>query len=186
MPSRFSLWTGAILVVGIGLLSAGYFAYEKLQSLNDLSAIEAMITEDFPDVSQMSPAALAKHQGKTGDDLLVIDCRKPHEYAVSHLPGAVNLTSASEVAEYLKDTGRTPHEIVAYCSVGYRSSKLARTLQKNGFENVANLRGSIFAWANEDRPLETADGTEVFVVHPYHDFWAKLLKPGKSSLEKPK
>ncbi|MCB1064481.1 MAG: rhodanese-like domain-containing protein [Verrucomicrobiae bacterium] len=180
MPSRFSLWSGAILVVGMGLLAAGYYGYDKLQKLNDLPSIEAMISEDFSDVTHLSPAALADRQKTSGDDLLIIDCRKPHEYAVSHLPNAVNLRSASEVTQYLEDTGRTPQEIVAYCSVGYRSSKLARALQKDGYENVANLRGSIFAWANEDRPLENSDGTEVLTVHPYHDFWAKLLKPGKA------
>ncbi len=185
MPSRFALWTGAILIVGIALLAMSYCGYEKLQSLDDLPSIEALIAEDFPDVPHLSPAALAERMRSPGTDLLIIDCRQPHEYAVSHLPGAINLTSRAEVLRHLEASGRTPDEIAVYCSVGYRSSRLARALRKEGLEPVANLRGSIFAWANQDRPLEKPDGSRADTVHPYNTYWAKLLKPGKSSIDPP-
>lgn len=35
--------------------------------------------------------------------------------------------------------------MVAYCTVGYRSSQLARKLAGEGFQ-AANLEGSILAW----------------------------------------
>ena len=50
--------------------------------------------------------------------------------------------------------------IVVYCSVGYRSARVARWLGRQGFTNVRNLDGSLFAWANEGRPME-ADGRPV-------------------------
>ena len=38
--------------------------------------------------------------------------------------------------------------IVVYCSVGYRSEKIAEELDKLGFTNVSNLYGGIFEWIN--------------------------------------
>ena len=60
--------------------------------------------------------------------------------------------------------------IVAYCSVGYRSSVFAERLQRAGYLNVRQLDGGIFQWANEGRPL--AGGK---VVHPYNARWGRYL-----------
>jgi hypothetical protein len=65
--------------------------------------------------------------------------------------------------------------IVVYCSVGYRSSVLARKLQDMGVTRVYNLEGSIFKWANEERPL-VRNGDTVQKVHPYDAYWGKLLE----------
>jgi 3-mercaptopyruvate sulfurtransferase SseA len=65
--------------------------------------------------------------------------------------------------------------IVVYCSVGYRSSRLAERLQKAGCTNVFNLDGSIFQWANEGRLLER-DGRPVNEVHPYSQTFGQLLR----------
>ncbi len=40
-----------------------------------------------------------------------------------------------------------------------------------------NLKGSIFAWANEGRPLVAGDGQSAKQVHPFDAFFWKLLKP---------
>ena len=42
--------------------------------------------------------------------------------------------------------------VVTYCTVGYRSAKVARQLQKQGFTNVKNLRGSILGWVRTHAP----------------------------------
>lgn len=64
--------------------------------------------------------------------------------------------------------------IVVYCSVGYRSSRLARQLRTRGVKNVFNLEGSLFKWANEGRPVYR--GSErVQEVHPFDEDWGELL-----------
>ena len=65
--------------------------------------------------------------------------------------------------------------IVLYCSVGHRSSELAQFLMKKGYTEVYNLEGSIFAWANEGRPVYRGN-ERVKVVHPYDRTWGRLLK----------
>jgi hypothetical protein len=61
--------------------------------------------------------------------------------------------------------------------VGYRSSRLAARLTEGGRRDVHNLKGSIFAWANEGRPLVAGDGQSAKQVHPFDAFFWKLLKP---------
>jgi rhodanese-related sulfurtransferase len=104
---------------------------------------------------------------------LLIDVRTREEYEVSHLPGAVWAKTSGQIASALRGASdRQP--IVLYCSVGVRSSKAAAQLMRSGRTNVFNLKGSIFEWANEDRPL-TANGRPAHVVHPYNQRWGVLL-----------
>ena len=65
--------------------------------------------------------------------------------------------------------------IVVYCSVGVRSSELARALQAVGRTNVFNLDGAIFQWANEGRPLY-AGSNVVTTVHRDNRKWGRFLR----------
>jgi len=40
---------------------------------------------------------------------------------------------------------------------------------------VVNLRGGVFAWHNQARPLENEAGT-TDTIHPYNDKWGKLVE----------
>lgn len=179
MSVRFKLWVIGLLLLAVMLLLAVQWVHDKLQVLKSIDSIEAAIVEDFPGVTHLTTAELAQLLD-TDPALLLIDCRKPEEYAVSHLPGAVNLQTADDVAAYLKKESIQPSRIVSYCSVGWRSSRLTTALTESGIGNAFNLRGSIFRWANEDRPLEKPDGSPATVVHPLHSVWSGLLKEGKA------
>lgn len=182
MTTRFKAWITLLLALGVLLLLVTDWVYNKLQVLKSIDAIEAAITEDFPDVTHLAPADFATlREAEPG--LLLVDCRKPEEYAVSRIPGAVNLRSAEEVQAYLEKETTQPSRIVSYCSVGWRSAKLTRALHEAGYAGAANLRGSIFRWANEDRPLEKPDGSPAQTVHPLHEVWSGLLDEGKAWTE---
>lgn len=54
--------------------------------------------------------------------LLIIDARRPDEYAISHIPGAVNIHTllARRVSRYLQNVDlATP--VLTYCAAGLRS-----------------------------------------------------------------
>ena len=110
---------------------------------------------------------------------LLLDVRQPQEFKVSHLPGAINVSPNASVQDaantVLKDVPKD-RRIVAYCSIGVRSSILAQRLTEAGYTNVHNMIGSIFQWANEDRPL-VGDNGPVKKVHPYNAHWGRLLEP---------
>jgi rhodanese-related sulfurtransferase len=135
--------------------------------------VRRRIAKEFPNVPQITTGDLAawladEQRAKP----ILLDVRKGEEFAVSHLAGArrVDPEALATQLDLAKDT-----PIVTYCSVGYRSSALAERLRQAGYTQVQNLDGSIFQWANEDRPL-VRDGKPATQVHPYSALWGGLLK----------
>lgn len=140
--------------------------------------VNAYIAVRHPFVKSINTAALSEMIAKQREDakangFVLLDIREEAEYAVSHLPGAKHV-KPDQIAAFAKSQlealpKTTP--IVVYCAVGARSAIAAQALTALGFTNVLNVKGSIFAWANEGRPLE--GGTR---VHPYDAHWGELLK----------
>jgi len=138
------------------------------------SAVNRMIAADFPDVPTLTTDSLAARLAdSTAPRPLLLDARSPEEYAVSHLPVARRVDPEADSLPGL-DTLSRDRPIVVYCSVGYRSARVTAQLRDQGFSNVRNLKGSIFRWANEGRPL-VRNGTPVEAVHPYDATWGTLL-----------
>lgn len=139
-----------------------------------LDAMASVIRLRFGDVPQVSPDDLVTW---LADDTRAhpqfLDVREPDEYAVSHLPGAIQIAPDAPAEAVLARIDQT-RPVVAYCSVGYRSSLLVQRLRAAGFTRAVNLEGSIFAWANDGHPLES-NGERVSVVHPYDSRFGRLL-----------
>jgi rhodanese-related sulfurtransferase len=138
------------------------------------NAVHHMIEADFPAAPSITTDSLAKRLAdSTAQRPLLLDARSRDEYAVSHLPGARRVDPTATTIPGLDTLSRdTP--IVVYCSVGYRSARVTTRLREQGFTRVANLKGSIFRWANEGRPV-TRNDTPVRAVHPYNQTWGTLL-----------
>lgn len=144
-----------------------------LRPAPEWSAILAEVRAKYPDVRQVSSAELLAREVDPGPILL--DARSREEFEVSHLRGAACASDEAAAVSALAGVG-SEREIVVYCSVGMRSAALAEKLNRRGFENVANLEGGIFAWANEGNPLYRGE-TVVEVVHPFDERWGALLAP---------
>ena len=138
------------------------------------STVFRMIELTWPEVPQLATAELSRRLA-AHERVLLIDTRAKDEYLVSHLPGAVWAESPAQLRAAARTVPAT-QLIVLYCSVGVRSSKAAAMLMAEGGHKVANLKGSIFQWANEGRALE-ADGRPAVRVHPYNRIWGQLLEP---------
>jgi rhodanese-related sulfurtransferase len=160
-------------VVAAGV-TAWWTAFNPFPS--DLDAMKRIVRAKFPSVQQLSTSELAAWLAdRSRPAPLLLDAREPAEFAISHLPDAVRVTPAAKAGE-LKPLLSGNRPVVVYCSVGYRSSALVERLAKAGVANVASLEGSIFAWANEGRPL-VSNGQPASVVHPYAAKWGRLLNP---------
>ena len=167
----------AISVVAVPAVSVPAAAQEDTEDNTMFwSTTLKMIRAKFPQVAQLSTDSLHTwlEASKTAERPLLLDVREKEEYGVSHLKDAVSALTKEEALQALE--GVAPDRpVVLYCSVGYRSSEMAGFLQKRGFRKVYNLEGSIFAWANEGRPVYRGD-ERVHEVHPYDRVWGKLLK----------
>ena len=134
--------------------------------------VDNAITAEFPDVKSISTTLLHQRLRNPTVAPVVVDVRASKEFAVSYLPTAVNLTTASEIAQRYPDRNAG---LVLYCSVGYRSAAVAAELMAMGYTRVVNLRHSLFEWANQDYPLVNASGATPY-AHPYNRRWGKLLR----------
>ena len=98
---------------------------------------------------EIQPTELKK-EWTANPDLVVIDVREPHEYAIARIEGA-RLMPLSELAGRLRELdGRA--EIVTHCHHGIRSLQAREILKGAGFANVRSLAGGIDAWACEVDP----------------------------------
>ncbi len=134
----------------------------------------ASIPREFPEVQQITTQEFAAWvRDRNRPPPMIFDTREEEEFVVSHILNARYLNPGSNIVTALGNLDKsTP--IVVYCSVGYRSSKMARKLQQAGFSHVYNLEGSIFKWANEGNPVVQGDRPATH-VHPYDANWGKLL-----------
>jgi len=159
----------ALIICALGgIAAAGLLRGESPPG--DLAAYAATLRAKFPGVPTIAPSGLAAIEPSP----ILLDVREENEFAVSHLPGAVR-AGQDPVAQLQKMGAKSDAPVVVYCSVGYRSAVLAEKLQAAGFRNVRNLEGSIFAWANEGRPLVAARG-EAAGVHPFNIPWGRYLE----------
>ena len=112
-------------------------------------------------------------------DVLLFDTRPIAEYAVSHIDGALQLDPNISAAKFAKLYGDKAKgkTLVFYCSVGHRSSdvaeRIAGEISKAG--PIYNLRGGLFDWHNEGRPVVNKSGATAS-IHPYDKNWGQLLE----------
>ena len=71
--------------------------------------------------------------------------------------------------------------VINYCSLGYRSSimtqRMMETLKADkDLQNVKvlNMEGSIFKWAEENKPLKDHHGKATSFVHPFSSKFALM------------
>jgi rhodanese-related sulfurtransferase len=104
--------------------------------------------------AEIEPKALGERIAWADPSLLVLDVRTPGEYAVGHLPGAVNIPH-SELAARIADIPRD-RDIVVYCRTGARTRQALDLLKKAGFERLFHLKGDYTRWSEEKRPVIAA------------------------------
>ena len=173
--------SGVRLVIGF-LFLFGLSACDKQAEEVTWGKIFSAIENKFPEVPQLSTEELnAWIYGDERKAPLLLDARRSDEYEVSRLEGA-HLYSAPQVKGLLASTPKD-RTIVVYCSVGWRSAEVVHHLQKLGYTNSYNLKGSIFEWANHEKPLVNESGPTRW-VHPYGNPWITLLKPEYRSVKK--
>jgi len=108
----------------------------------------AMYTDyrkDFEGVQEIDAAAAINLVGDP--EVVFVDVRDPGEQAVSMIPGAV--TSEVFLAAPERYQGQ---RIIGYCTISYRSGKLAVKMTRRGI-TIVNLKGGLLAWVHAGGPL---------------------------------
>lgn len=86
------------------------------------------------------------------DNALLIDVRRPSEYADGHIPKAINIP----LQTLTKNLDQIPKDrpVVLYCTTGYRTAMGVMSLQMLGYSNVRGFPPSIQGWKIAGEPLE--------------------------------
>ncbi|MGM0477836.1 MAG: rhodanese-like domain-containing protein [Bacteroidota bacterium] len=105
----------------------------------------------------------------------ILDTRERPEYATSHLPQSIHV-GYDQLQWEVIDTMDRDKPVVVYCSIGVRSQNVAKKMKEKGFENVKNLYGGAFLWADQFRPLEDSLGKQTDNIHGYNRFWGRWIE----------
>lgn len=98
-------------------------------------------------VTQVDPAGL-KDLMRQGAQACVLDVREDWERAGGHIPGSLHIPM-QEVPSRLGELPAAA-QIIVVCHVGARSQLVADFLVRQGYGQVANLRGGMDAWEREE------------------------------------
>ena len=85
---------------------------------------------------------------KDEKNYIILDVRRPEEYAQGHIPGAINVPN-EEIGE--KDIPELPDKsqlILVYCRSGKRSKQAAEKLVKLGYTGIVEF-GGILDWQGD-------------------------------------
>lgn len=98
----------------------------------------------------LSPQEASDMIGQRGD-LFLLDVRTPGEYRQARLQGAHLIP----IDQFVKRLAEVPSErpVLVYCAVGSRSAQVVNYLARQGYPEIYNLYGGLFAWAQQGLPV---------------------------------
>ncbi len=114
-----------------------------------LSAAPAPVNQTIRTIPPAEAFALIEERGHD-PGFVIIDARRPDEFAGGHIAGAVNIDSAT-FAERIKDLDPGVTYII-YCRTGGRTAGVRDMMRDAGFSEVYEIQGGISAWTSAGFP----------------------------------
>lgn len=144
-----------------------------------LAQIEQQVTNKFS-APETTTADLSR--ALEGGRVMLFDVRTKAEFDQGHIAGAIHvdpdMSAPRFFAKYRDTLGSKT--AVFYCSVGVRSGIMVNRIAGGDISvlpvNGLNLRGGLFRWHSEGRPVVTSQNVQASKVHPYNDAWGRLLE----------
>ena len=87
------------------------------------------------------------------DKALLIDVREFFEFKSKRLKGAVNIPASGNI-DIAADTLDKGQALFLYCTSGFRSDKVAKSLYEKGFRKLYSLDGGITEWRKEGMKID--------------------------------
>jgi adenylyltransferase/sulfurtransferase len=101
---------------------------------------------------EVTPREVKSLQDKS-EKFTLIDCREPHEWAITHLVEKDGLYPRDQWAQLpAKLAGKEGDKIVVHCRSGARSLQVAQHLRRSGFKDVKSMAGGILLWNKDVNP----------------------------------
>lgn len=158
------------IFIGLILMTSSLTFGQKVQDKAFQKRLKTLLSHN---VTEISVAKATKIQNQA----VFLDARKKSEFKVSHIKNARWIGYDDFNKKRMKGIPKNK-KIIVYCSVGYRSEKITKKLNRMGYKNVSNLYGGIFEWVNQGNPVYNNSGKPTKKVHTYNKRWSKWLKKG--------
>jgi len=150
------------------LLASSPCCFGQVRNKAFKTMLGGLLSHSVPEIDVQAAAEIR--------NAIFLDARERVEYNVSRIDGALHIGYNHFDLNALEHLPRnTP--VVVYCSVGYRSEKIAEKLVLNGFSSVYNLYGGIFEWVNQGRTVVCESGV-TDRVHAFDKTWGVWLSKG--------
>lgn len=81
-------------------------------------------------------------------DYIILDVRRPDEFATGHIPNAINIPNEGIGTDEISELPDKDQLILVYCRSGNRSKQASQKLVKLGYSNVVEF-GGINDWKGE-------------------------------------
>ena len=79
---------------------------------------------------------------------IILDVRRPDEFAAGHIPNAINVPNESIGTSEISELPDKNQLILVYCRSGRRSKEASEKLVKLGYTNIVEF-GGILEWKGE-------------------------------------
>ena len=79
---------------------------------------------------------------------IILDVRRPDEFAAGHIPNAINVPNESIGTDEIPELPNKDQLIMVYCRSGRRSKEASAKLVKLGYTNIVEF-GGILDWKGE-------------------------------------
>lgn len=99
-------------------------------------------------VSPLDATQLINHK-----NAVIVDVRENKEIVDGMIINSVHVPLADLPKQLNKLEKYKQKPVIISCRSGHRSASACKTLRKNGFDQVYNLRGGIMAWSKDGLPL---------------------------------
>lgn len=119
-----------ILLSALFLTGCGGMSSDKTNTYRSISMDEAVVM-------------MEQEQG-----YIILDVRRPDEFAEGHIPNAINIANESIGTDEIEQLPDKDQLILVYCRSGRRSKEAAQKLVKLGYTNIVEF-GGILDWKGE-------------------------------------
>ncbi len=158
-----------LIILTLFLFTVNLFAQKETRHIEFTVMLDTLLSHT---VKEVLPDEI-----KNDSTFIFLDARKKEEYNVSHIPNALRIGYDDFNSKTLETISKN-QPVIVYCSLGYRSEKIAEKLKKMGYSNVSNLYGGIFEWMHCNQRIVN-DSSITNKVHTYNKEWSKWLKKGE-------
>ena len=104
--------------------------------------------EDFICVIEISKGSKKKYELDKETGYIILDVRRPDEFAAGHIPKAINVPNETIGTADIPELPDKNQLIMVYCRSGRRSKEASEKLVKLGYTNIVEF-GGILDWKGE-------------------------------------